>query len=74
VTSSHPSSEQLAEQKHQARAKRRYVALQLNGEGPKCVVEPHEAAEMQKDDPDLTASDTWMTLAQFEALRDFEGF
>lgn len=68
------TSEQQAEAKYQARAKRRYVALQLAGEGPKCIVENHEAKQMIKDDPDLIASDVWLTVAEFEALKDFEGF
>lgn len=68
------TSEQQAEQKHAARAKRRYISLQLDGRGPKCVVEPQEADQMVKDDPALVASETWMTVAEFESLPDFEGF
>lgn len=66
------TSEQLAEQKHQARAKRRYVKLAMDGAN--CVVEPHEAEGMMKDDPSLVASDVWMTVAQFESLPDFQGY
>ena len=66
------SSEQLGEQKHQARAQRRYVKLTMDGTS--CVVEPHEAKDMMKDDPILVASDVWMTVSQFEALPDFQGY
>ena len=72
--SEHKSAEQLCEEKHATRAKRRYVALQMNGTGQKCVVEQHEADAMLKDDPELTATDAWMTVAEFEALPDFGGF
>jgi hypothetical protein len=70
----HKTSEQLAEQKHQARAKRRYVRLRLGDSGPSCIVHPPEAEAMMRDDADLTASDVWMTQAEFEALPDFGGF
>jgi hypothetical protein len=66
------TSEQLAEQKHQARAKRRYVKLTMDGTS--CIVEPSEAESMMKDDPSLVASDVWMTVAQFESLPDFPGY
>lgn len=69
-----PSEEQQAEHKHQAQAKRRYVALQFRGAGPKCIAEPGEASLMMIEDPGLTATDTWMTVAEFEALPDFGGF
>ena len=69
-----PTSEEQAEQKHAARAKRRYVKLRLGTTGPSCIVVPAEAEAMLRDDADLTASDVWMTVAEFEALPEFEGF
>lgn len=68
------TSEEQAEQKHAARAKRRYVRLTLAGTKSSFVAEPHEAEYMRKEDPDLVASDVWMTVAEFEALPDFGGF
>ncbi len=70
----HLTSEEQAEAKHAARAKRRYVALQLRGTGPKCVIEAADLESYLFDDPELVPTDVWMTVAEFEALPDFEGF
>lgn len=68
------TAEQLCEEKHAARAKRRYVALQMNGTGQKCVIESAELESYLFEEPELVASDVWMTVAEFEALPDFVGF
>lgn len=66
------TSEQLAEQKHQARAKRRYVKLSLGR--THCITHPAEAAGMLIEDADLISTDVWLTQAEFEALPEFQGF
>jgi hypothetical protein len=64
----------MAEQRLKKRDKHRYVKLQVGGKGVSCIVEQRDAADMMKDDPELTASEVWMTVAEFEALENFEGF
>jgi hypothetical protein len=54
------------------RDKHRYVSLSLDGASFIC--EPREVAAFLKDDPELTATDVWLTSAEFEALPDFAGF
>lgn len=68
------TADELVAEKRAKTDKRRYVALQLRGAGPKCIADPVEARAMMFDDTDLTGTDVWMTVAEFEALPDFGGF
>lgn len=62
----------MTEARTKKRDKQRYVKLTFDGSS--CICEPNEAEQMMKDDPELTASEVWMTVAEFEALPDFPGY
>lgn len=62
----------MNEPRTKKRDKQRYVKLTFDGSS--CICEPHEAEQMVKDDPSLMPSEVWMTVAEFEALPDFQGY
>lgn len=67
------SSEQQAEQKHAARAKRRYVRMKVQGSSQVAIVPPDQVSDFE-DGEEYIKEDVWMTEAEYEALPEFEGY
>lgn len=54
----------------------RYVRVKVKGtKGPVCICEPRDVPDMTNDcETEYELEDVYMTLAQVEALTEFEGF
>ena len=56
-------------------AQKREAFTVLTLDWSRCVMEPHEAAAMQADEPDTyTATTVMLTRDQFERMDEFQGF
>lgn len=58
------------------RDKQKFLKLRPIGGGPWCVCEPVEVMDLlDGDSPDkYETQEVWMTQAEYEALKDFEGW
>jgi hypothetical protein len=70
------SSEQLQVQKAAGRDKQRFVKIRPKDSGPWCIVEPCMVDNMLDGAPrdEYEIVDTYMTMAEVEALGEFEGW
>jgi hypothetical protein len=71
-----PTTEQLAAQKRAKTDKQKFVKLRPIGETPWCVCEPCEVSDMLEgaDPAEYEQVEVWMTQADYEALKEFEGW
>jgi hypothetical protein len=56
--------------------KERYVRVKLKGtKGPVCICAPQDVTDMtERGDDEYELEDVYLTLAEVEALPEFEGF
>jgi hypothetical protein len=70
------TTEQMMRLKQRKRDKRRYLKVRPKDGGPWAVIQPHELSSMlDEDDKDsYEIVETWMTIDEYEALAEFEGW
>lgn len=69
-------TEEMMRLKQRKTDKRRYLKIRPKDHGPWAVVQPQELAGMFHDDAasEYEIVETWMTIEQYEALGEFDGW
>lgn len=66
------TSAELQQQKAAARDKKRYVKITYDG--APCICEPRDVDDMLDGCDGATIEDVWMTVDEYEALPEFQGW